>query len=236
MFVVFPALARRLTLALVASALAALSGPDASLGQPATQDSPVASQARAKPCRPKGSTTVKKSRLARIYELGSIGNVPDFYGCLYSRNKSYVIGERNYCDVGRVGNFRLAGRYEAYTIPFCDIDVLTEQVRVVDLETGQQLVATSSSPSLNLIVGIGRVYVTDMELKANGSIAWIVKLKGGPPTQEEVRKSDRKLGKGKRETSGLLDAGQQIASRSLTRDGSTISWTNAGVEKTATLR
>ncbi len=241
MFVVFPALAKRLTLAFVASALAALSGPAASLGQPAgSQEPPVAREARAKPCRPKGSTTVTKTRLARIYELKSPGNVPDFYGCLYSRNKSYVIGERNYCDVGRVGNFRLAGRYEAYTIPFCDIDTLTDQVRVVDLKTGQQLVATSPSPTLGAMLGFwnGVVNVTDMELKANGSVAWIAKLKigDGEPSRREVRKSDRKLGTGERKTSKLVDSGQLIASRSLTREGSTISWTNAGIEKTATLR
>ena len=235
MLLVVPALAKRLSLALGVSALAALSGPAASFGQTPTQDS-VAGSASAKPCRPKGSTTVTKSRLGRIYKLQTPGNVPDFYGCLYSRGKAYLIGERNFCDVAEPGDFRLAGRYVAYSLPYCNIDQRADQVRVLDLKTGKQLVATSASPSLEIVCPCP-VYVTDMELKANGSVAWIVKLRPrSTPSQAEVRKSDRKLGTGERKTSKLVDSGQLIASHSLTREGSTISWTNAGIEKTATLR
>jgi hypothetical protein len=234
MFVVFPALAKRLSLALGVFVLAALSGPAASLGQAPTQDSAVGSgSAHARTCRPEGSTTLKTTRQVRIYKVDTL-----FYACLYSRGKGYVIGEQD-CQ-GGPGEpraiFRFAGRYLAYAVAQCNIDQAKDAIRVLDLTTGKNLVATSASRTLNLIVGNGSVYVTDMELKFDGSVAWIVKVKGGTPTREEVRKSDRTLGTGKRKDSKLLDSGNHIASRSLTREGSTISWMNAGIEKTASLK
>ena len=47
-------------------------------------------------------------------------------------------------------------------------------VYVRDLVTGELLVQTSASETLTL--GIGSLIVTDMELKANGSVAWIVQI------------------------------------------------------------
>jgi hypothetical protein len=188
--------------------------------------------ARTSTCREEGSTTLGKSRHARVYEFQG-----DVYGCLFSENTPHVLIVGTDCDVAGRGAIRLAGRYVGVARTFCNIDQAEDRVQVTDLRTGQELVSTGASPTFSASLEIGSVYVTDLELKANGSVAWIAKLKvEGTPTEEEVRKSDRTIAKGPRTTSKLLDAGKRIASRSLTREGSTVSWTSAGVEKTARLK
>jgi hypothetical protein len=183
-------------------------------------------------CRAKGSTTLQTSSHARVYQLD--GQV---YGCVFSKNIPYLLnpGPTDCEDpFDRPGpRMALAGRYVGYTLAACNIDQAKDRVYVRDLRTGKVLVQTSASETLTL--GIGNRLVTDIELKANGSVAWIV-MRSPSSVAEEVRKSDRTIAKGPRTTSKLLDAGNHIAPRSLTREDSTISWTNAGVTKTARLK
>ena len=202
----------------------------------------VASSAKPRTCRAEGSTTVLKTSHARVYQIRADAGFL-VYGCVYSKNARYLLnpGPTDCEDpIDRPGSPRLAGRYVGYRLAVCNIDQLKESVYVRDLVTGKLLVSTSASPTFRATLTIGTIFVSDLELKANGSVAWIVKRVGNssdsPPDAEEVRKSDRTIFKEPRTTSKLLDTGDDIELKSLTRDGSTISWTNAGVNKTARLR
>ncbi|MDQ4130507.1 MAG: hypothetical protein M3133_05895 [Actinomycetota bacterium] len=191
-------------------------------------------------CRARGSTTVFSSRHARIYETRS-GHV---YGCLYSANRRVLLG-RSDCQgvtMGDPEDFRLAGRLVGYATSACNIDQGKDTVRVTDLRTGRKLVVADASPTFAMALpDIGGYFVTDLEVKGNGSVAWITELQAsGSPRQYEVRKSDDSVpssGRIRRE-SALLDSGGLIApdSLELSRDRETISWTHAGTPRSAPIQ
>ncbi|MGI8592821.1 MAG: hypothetical protein ACR2ML_00335 [Solirubrobacteraceae bacterium] len=164
------------------------------------------------------------------------------FGCLYSTGKPYLLGGGD-CDtdgLGGVGAFRLLDRYVAYSATTCNIDQAKAHVRVRNLRTGAKPIVVDASPSFRDMLDIGRYFVSDLELKANGSVAWIVKLDiEGVPRIREVRKTDGTVAKnamGFRDQSVLLDSGDQIDSRSLALSGLSLSWTNGGMGRSASVR
>ena len=174
----------------------------------------VASSAKPRTCRAEGSITLRKSSHARVYRIGRFGKV---YGVLYSKDTRYLLTPTlSDCDPDLTGPdrpIRLAGRYVGYTIHNCsEGGGDSDEVYVRDLRTGEGLVQTSASRTLRL--GDGGRIATDMELKANGSVAWIVHRLPPDPADRPRRRgvqSDRTIAKGPRTTSKLLDAGNRIA-------------------------
>ena len=185
-------------------------------------------------CDAKRSRTEEASRYARVY---SVRRVQDdavtrrWYGCLYRTQRRVHLG-----DVGPAGMFsdrispvRLAGRYVAtaaeYTASTGDAQGALIQVR--DLRSGA-LVQRFQSP------GDPNTYdVTDLELRSNGSVAWIARIIQGMPatTTYEVRRFPAT-----ESHSTILDAGPAIGRRSLALSGPTLYWTRDGALRSTTLR
>ena len=82
--------------------------------------------------------------------------------------------------------------------------------------------------------------ITDLELKRNGSVAWIAEtipsdLPLAPPGSYPDPRPDYQVQKADRAGPALLDAAHDIAARSLTRRGATITWMRGGAISSAVL-
>jgi hypothetical protein len=141
--------------------------------------------------------------------------LPFAYGCLYSvdRRVPFGLDGRDEAGLGQaLDHFRLAGPYAAYGCGGNLLDGCWASVSVVDLRDGAVLHRVSLSLALAGSFGSGRG-PSDVELKDNGSVAWIA----GSGSPWEVGVIDAA---GER----VLDRGRRIQSDSLTLTGSTLTW------------
>jgi hypothetical protein len=148
------------------------------------------------------------------------------YACLLGR-RPLELGIRTSddssgADVLDVRRLRLAGRYVAWEDQCNCPSNPTNTIFVKDLRTRRNLVATATLTS-------SRPGPTDdLELTSSGAVAWIASDIFTNATRREVHKGDAA-------GAAELDSGNRIGRR-LTREGSTIRWTNAGIARTARLR
>jgi hypothetical protein len=141
--------------------------------------------------------------------------LPFAYGCLYSVDRRVPFGVDGFDEVGlgqALEHFRLAGPYVAYGCGGNLRDGCWASVSVVDLRDGTVLRRASLSLVLAGSFGSG-VGPSDVELKDNGSFAWIAGMEG----LREVAAFDAA---GER----VLDSGRNIKPDSLTLTGSTLTW------------
>jgi hypothetical protein len=178
-------------------------------------------------CRSTKARTLASGATGRIFQQSRIvgfSYVPFAYGCLFSVNKRFELGQDDdEATVGEtdLGPFRVAGNYAGFGEQDTQVQVefaCASRVREVDLRDGKDV----RRIELAAFPGDCRS-VSDLELKSNASIGWT--LDGNSP---EVWAYDAS---GKR----MLDKGAGVDKDSLTLSGSTLSWMNAGVRRTATL-
>jgi len=204
-------------------------------------------------CAKKGSRTVLSGRQARVYRTPGV--LARLHGCLYRTGRSFYLGGDD-CKApqGKLTYLRLAGTHVAYLTTSCPPpgEVTFTSVAVASLRKGRRRefgpYLARSPPSYPCFpyepcsLGAGFNDVTALELKPNGSIAWIGRRRGRyrptspfeevPYTLYEVRKAER-FG-----DSVLLDSGADIdpGSLRLGKGRTTVSWTRGGVESSAPLR
>ena len=184
-------------------------------------------------CSATGSRTEEASRSARVYSrVVAGGEVRRWYGCLYSADRRVRLG-----DVGAPGSYldrispvRLAGRYVATANEWTATtgDAIGAVIVVRDLRTGAVVHRFENDPAINTYD------VTDLELRANGAVAWIARvvMAGTPATiTDEVRTSLPGTS-----ATRLLDEAPAVERRSLALSGRTLYWTSGGVPRSATLR
>jgi hypothetical protein len=156
--------------------------------------------------------------------------LPFAYACLYSGDQRVALGPNGFDERGvglRLEQFRLAAPYLAYACGGNWMDRCIAGVRVVDLRDG-----SVRSPRMPAWVFGRRGFTvpTDIQLKDNGSVAWIIAdlQAGGRPGPREVGALD---GAGQR----LLDSGSKLDVNSLELNESTLTWINDGTRRSATL-
>jgi hypothetical protein len=195
------------------------------LGVPAAE-----SDRRVRPaCSAPGSKTLAASVGGRIFARRARDYSPVF-GCLYRRNRRVRLGRFRECfDSSAVTLPRLAGRYAGYALENCHRTPRSSaEVVVKNLRNGRTLHRVDGFTGTP--AGTPPLYsVTDLELKRNGSIAWIV-LSTQAGRRVEVRKSDADG------DNRVLDAGGEIELDSLALSASRIYWTKAGRPLSAQLR
>ena len=180
-------------------------------------------------CASQPGTTIISSSEARVYEQRSVFRwawLPFAYGCLYSLDTRVSLGLDGF-DEGGIGqtleNFRLAGPYLAFACGGNLIDGCWASVDVVDLRDGSER-SPRLDPRVVGSVGAGRA-PSDVELKDNGSVAWIA---GVDDKYREVGALDAN---GQR----LLDSGSRIQPDSLALEGSNLTWRKDNELRAATL-
>lgn len=219
-------LSKLITRLLTGAPVAAVATVALATGSPAT----AVAQDR---CQAERSRTEEASRHARVY---SVRRVQDdavtrrWYACLYSAGRRVHLGvvgpAADFSD--RIAPVRLAGRYVAFSSEYTAStgDAIGALVAVCDLRTGT-FVHRFQSP------GDPNTYdVTDLELRANGSVAWVARIIPGMPatTTFEVRAFQAA-----KTRSTILDSGAAIGSRSLALSGMTLYWTNDGAPRSTKL-
>lgn len=144
---------------------------------------------------------------------------PHAYGCLYETDKRVLLG-RNYDDE-TVDLPRVAGPYSAYEQSGCC------SIVVIDLRSGARVRTVGSLGSYSSMDFYPGRAVSDLELKANSSLAWISQARN-TGARPEVWGLDA-LGQ------RMLDSGADIDSGSLSLSGSTLTWRRGGAVRSATL-
>jgi hypothetical protein len=193
---------------------------------------PPAANPQARPAKPacshKGSRTVLATDQARIYRQTGRTESGDLEyllrGCLYRTNRRVLLAEGSGDGLfEQVESLRLAGRFAAFGVTG-SIKALTlgSAVRVVDLRRRKR---RDAAPRQNPFKTF------DLELKRNGSVAWIAGPRPGfaatgPFQVFKTDASGRQL---------LLASGDDIDPRSLALSGSHVYWTQGGAPFSALL-
>jgi hypothetical protein len=183
-------------------------------------------------CSSSGSKTVLATRDARVFTKRGRDRrdrVTRYYGCHYRTDSRRRLGT-----VGPAGEFsdsvkpiRLAGPFVGYAIHYQGPAGGTYAVvRVMDLRTGRLRFDDQASDAKDFDA---QGKVTDLELKPNGSVAWITRTGFESSSPREVRRNDST---GKR----TLDTGSDIAAYSLALSDSRLYWSKGGNALSATLR
>ena len=170
--------------------------------------------------RAKGSHVIVKSKEAVLYTRGFY-----HYGCLASTGRPVRLLDEGggFTEAGEAGP-KLAGRYVAYITQGSAIGDEFDRVYVYDLKVGRQFFFWSSN------------FVQDLELKRNGSVAWIQASIANFPG-DTFGYEVRKFGNEENEGTVLVDRGTDIDRHSLTltADRNGIAWTRGGTARTAPL-
>jgi hypothetical protein len=192
---------------------------------------PAAGAADTRRCASAGSTTVYKSAEGRIFKKRG-----HYYSCSYREGKKFRLVESGFRGEDRYGPFRVRSRYAAYTYrPSCGAcESNGAYVLVQDLRTGHHrtFVSAMGGGAVGPPDGIAQ-RVTDLVLKSNGSVAWIVvqtdNRTSPATTRVQVRARDSNGGR-------RLDESLAIDRDSLRLDASTLHWRHGATARTAQLR
>ena len=180
-------------------------------------------------CRSQHALTLLATDTGRVFQQYRLEGgewFPHAYACLFATPERRVHLGQNYDDE-TLELPRMVGTLLAYAAGESALIGGFANVRIVDLsgDTPTRFVdATPGEPE-----GVNGVY--DLVLKPNGAIAWMVGRGGyfpGSPYYHQLWALDAG---GLR----LLDTGADLALRSLELQDSTLTWTNAGSARTASL-
>ena len=183
------------------------------------------SQAEARDrCAYAGSTTLRQTSKVRLYVIGG----DRFYVCVRSNGRRFRADDRQTDDVTMLKtSLATAGSYAAYAYTYYrNEDVEGLRVVVLNLKTGKKLIHVEQPDAFSA------TSVSALVLRSTGTVAWIFEEK---PISSSEGTRKREIHTAKTGEIRTLDSGLDIDVRSLRLQGRTLSWTKAGVPKTATL-
>lgn len=170
--------------------------------------------------------TVRSSRVARVYRVGSREEYRIF-GCLRSSGRRYFLGDYELFNPRSgfyqgIGRLVLAGRFVAYDRRICSPSGICTGGTIVrrDLRSGRVGVFANPIPNADP--------VSDLELAQSGSVAWIRREDPAMPLYT-VRKLEGAQGT-------VLDLGADVGPSSLVLQGPTVYWIKGGHRLSAPLR
>lgn len=222
---------RTLGTALVLTALVGAGATGATAQTATAPPLPVAKSVRAPGCSLKGSKTIKANRGARVFKKVNKTGYGKVFGCRRSANRAFDLGFIGECQNNEeIRLAEVAGRRALLGIYECSLSAGWWNVALVNLGTGRHEFASSPIgspvPDEATFDALRRIVVA-----SDGAVAWTAtRSSGGVTSAVEVRRRMR----GSASASILLDSGTDIDRDSLRKRGRTLSWTKAGVRRTAT--
>jgi hypothetical protein len=180
-------------------------------------------------CRSQAAQTDAQNADGRAFEqLRYVADDSEFapfaYACLFSADRRVPLSPID--ESMELTAPVLAAPFVAFAVANCPGAGCYSTVTVRNLQNGR-LVHDLSATMTGGPPGTSE-HVTDLELKPNGSVAWLDQLSGFTIGTIEVIAVDAT---GRR----LLESSPDVDPRSLTLDGSTLSWITAGATHSATL-
>ncbi len=196
-------------------------------------------------CRPKHKVnTLLRTRQDWVWAYTGVEEVPgngsNVYACSFRFGRVWSLTPYNGgqgcpgpgaepCETA--GAYALSGRFVAWAQDYTSPIEQETSVAVLDLRTGKLRRNTHSGTPAPVYPGVSQTadpYVDKTVVKADGSVAWVNTDDYSRPAIHEVWKDDR-TGKHR------LDRSSAIDPHSLTRTGSTITWVDGGMSRSARL-
>lgn len=204
-------------LAAVATA-AALTGTTLGLAMGSTSS-------RMRLCGPKSAKTLARSSSARLFLRQA-----KIYGCANGKRHQFLIGNQSSCLVapGLASPVAAAGQLAGYGLVRCLVDTRSASVVIRRLSDGKQLNRLAASTGKQRPESFDSV--ASLVLRSDGSVAWITTV-----ASPLARVSTAEVHRADRHGAALLDSGPAINPRSLSLHGSTVSWTDGGSRRSASL-
>lgn len=186
-------------------------------------------------CERPHTKTLKRTAAVRVFQDVEVGNVS---ACLYSRDRVVDLqffGEFIDQCSSLQNELEIAGRYVAYDMQVsgCDADAHAQDLRVIvrNLRTRKTLTKRCSDQVTNPTGGCGSE-VSDIELRSNGSVAWLTYVDpantfpGDPPERLFKREVKHRVKR--------LDQASDLRRLRLIRKR--LFWMNGSSRRSATLR
>jgi hypothetical protein len=177
--------------------------------------------------RGKTILTTATSRVYKTWGVDEVGSDRYAYACRFGGH-AIALGASSGDPDGTTQHFQLAGPYVSFVSYANNESGLDEHVAVVDLRGFGRTVRDAAPSTRNAAYG----FAAKPLLSARGSSAWVA---------EDCGHADRACGQpyevwiADRAGTRRVDQGDQIDPKSLTLDGSALTWRNNGETKTATL-
>jgi hypothetical protein len=196
-----------------------------------------AADASAASCSKSGYKTLDQSKYI-VLQRGPIpkgDSTSDFgyYACRIRNGKRYVLGG-NECfgnDLGRIGDYALAGNFIAYERYVCGLAEGEAKAESLNVATGKKAKYDAEQGPIDGTDGLSTDYsITDIVITSKGNMAWIALLKHVPSGQ--TRLDVRRAIDG---TADRVDFGPNIVADSLGYSSGNIFWLNGNTAKSASL-
>jgi hypothetical protein len=186
---------------------------------------------RAPGCTLKRAKTIKADRDVRVFRTVPAVGSGTVYGCRRSARRAYVLGEFGECQNNHeIRRVEVAGRRAALGAFECSLDSGAWDVELVDLADGRLEFRCAPLP-LPLPDSATFDELQRIVTTSDGALAWTATRRArGTQLAVEVRRRMR----GSASASIRLDSGTDVNPDSLRKRGRTLSWTRAGVRRTAT--
>ncbi|HEX8647020.1 MAG TPA: hypothetical protein VF715_08955, partial [Thermoleophilaceae bacterium] len=156
-----------------------------------------------------------------------------FYACRIRNGKRYTLGGQE-CfgnDLGRIGDYALAGNFIAYERYVCGLAEGEARAESLNVATGKKAKYEAEQGPLDGTDGLMTDYsITDIVITSKGNMAWIAFLKHNQNGQ--TRYDVRRAIDG---TADRVDFGPNIVADSLGYSSGNIFWLNGNVAKSASL-
>jgi hypothetical protein len=189
----------------------------------------VAPGAQAKDrCAYAGAKVVRQTKALRLYSLSPKNAQDRYYICVRSNGRRFRVDNRGFGDqsLKLTKRFVASGKFVAFALSYyASEDIAGLNIVVLNITTGRR------KEYLQDIDVFTHPAVPSLVLRPTGSAAWMLTMTPIGSSVVAKREVRRTASNG----DALLDSGAGIAPSSLRLSGKTLSWTNAGVFKTATL-
>jgi hypothetical protein len=185
---------------------------------------------RAPHCSSKGGRTLAVNRHVRVFDTAARVR-PLALACLRSSNRAYVIGDPRECqNSAAIDSAVVAGTYAAINVRTCSLTHSDSGIGLVDLRNGHVVFSSYALARVSLESEADAIRA--MAVTPRGRVAWLaLRRTGSSALTVEIRRRAH----GPDRQSVLLDSSAGIDPRSLRRRGDRVYWTNAGIERSASM-